>query len=40
MPIIADSIDELLRRLLDTNGEQATPPGPFHGDAYDRYPNP
>ena len=36
MPVVAHDIIELLHRLLETSGTQATLPGPYHGDAYDQ----
>ena len=36
MPIVALDVVELLARLLATDGERATLPGPHHGDAYDQ----
>jgi hypothetical protein len=35
MPILAVTVAELMRRLLDMQGVRATHPGPFHGDGYD-----
>lgn len=36
MPVVAHGVVELLYRLLETNGDQAMPPGPSYGDAYGR----